>query len=82
MKRSADTKAADEFLAPVRAWVRGNHGALTRLAAKISEIADGEIHRQTLGRWLHSDPDKRNQPTLGAGLLLARAYEEIAKSED
>ena len=36
MKRSADTKAADEFLAPVRAWVRGEHGALTKLAKKIS----------------------------------------------
>ena len=81
MKRSADTKAADEFLAPVRAWVRGNHGALTKLADKISDLAGGEIHRQTLGRWLHADPEKRNQPTLGAGLLLVRAFEAVS-SED
>ena len=81
MKRSADTKAADEFLAPVRAWVRGEHGALTKLADKISELADGKIHRQTVGRWLHSKPEERNQPTLGAGLLLVRAYEELAKAD-
>jgi len=82
MKRSADTKAADEFLAPVRAWVRGNHGALTTIADAISKLAKGEIHRQTVGRWLHADPEKRNQPTLGAGLLLVKAYEVLAKAED
>lgn len=82
MKRTADTKASDEFLAPVRAWVRGNHGALTKLAEKITELAQGEIHRQTLGRWLHADPKKRNQPSLGAGLLLVKAYEELARLED
>lgn len=82
MKRSADTQAADDFLAPVRAWVRGKHGALTKLAAKLSELAEGDIHRQTVGRWLHSDPNMRNQPNLGAGLLLVKAYEELAKAED
>ncbi len=81
MKRTADTTAADDLLAPVRAWVHGNHGATTRLAAKVSELADGEIHRQTLGRWLHEDPAKRNQPTLGLGLLLVQAYEALAAPE-
>lgn len=81
MKRSADTKAADDFLAPVRAWVHGNHGATTKLAAKLSEIAEGEIHRQTLGRWLHSKTAKRNQPTLGFGLLLVKAYEALATED-
>ena len=77
MKRDAAATEASDLLAPVIAWAQGNHGAVTKLADKMSELAGGEIHRQTLGRWLHKDPRQRSLPNLGHGLLLVKAYEEL-----
>lgn len=81
-ERALDDLKADSHLAPVRAWVHANHGATTKIADRLTEKTGSKVHRQTVGRWLHADESKRNQPSLGMGLLLVEVYEELASSED
>lgn len=76
-----DSEAADERLAPIRGWAHANHGAVKRIADRLTAKTGRDVMRQTVGRWLHKDPAKRQQPTYGFGLLLEEAVQEL-QAED
>lgn len=86
MKTELTAKRSNEYLAPVRAWVHANPGSVTKIAERLTELTGSEVHRQTVGRWLHRDAKSRHEPRLGMGLLLVEVYEELAtegeESED
>jgi hypothetical protein len=77
MKTKTDTETATERLAPIRIWAHANHGAVKRIADRLSKKTGKAVMRQTIGRWLHKDPTKRQQPTYGFGILLEEAASEI-----
>ncbi len=72
-----DTQVADERLAPIRLWAQANHGSIKRIADRLSEKTGKPVMRQTVGRWLHKDVKKRQQPSYGFGILLEQAATEI-----
>lgn len=77
MKTKSDTKVAEERLTPIRLWAHANHGAVKRLSDRLSKLTGKAVMRQTVGRWLHKDPDARQQPSYGFGILLEQAATEI-----
>lgn len=77
MKTKTDSQTADERLAPIRLWAHANHGAVKRISDRLSEKTGKPVMRQTIGRWLHKDAVKRQQPTYGFGILLEEAATEI-----
>jgi hypothetical protein len=66
-------------LGPVRAWARGNPGAIQRLAEEIQRITGEQANRHMVGRWLREESPV--QPRFGYGIALIRAYENLARTE-
>ena len=69
---------ADERLAPIRLWAHSERGAIKRLTEQLQLQSDEGITRQTVTRWMHKDPEKRQQPSYGWGLHLEEAYRKLA----
>ena len=72
-------ETGDLRLAPIRHWAQANHGAVQKITKWLREKTGDTITRQTVGRWLASDPGKRQMPSYGWGLLLEDAYEDLGK---
>ena len=79
-------KLADDRLAPIAAWARSNHGAISQLFTTMQEIAteaghepDG-VNRHMVGRWLKLGP-KSVQPSYGYGLLLEAACAKLSAAD-
>lgn len=70
-------KVSDERLAPMRAWAASNRGSILQITEWLQERTGTTLSRQTVGRWLNTDPDKRQEPKHGFGLLLEQAYEAL-----
>jgi len=68
----------DSRLAPIRLWVQANRGMVLKITAWLQERSGESITRQTVGRWLATDLDKRQMPSYGWGLLLEEAYKALA----
>lgn len=69
---------ADEQLKPIRLWAHSERGAIQKLTDKLQRLSGEQITRQTVSRWFHRDPDKRQQPSYGWGLHLETAYRDLA----
>lgn len=69
----------DARLAPIRLWAQANHGTVQRITTWLQDRTGEKITRQTVGRWLAVDRDKRQMPAYGWGLLLEEAYADLAK---
>lgn len=69
---------ADTRMAPIRNWAAANHGSITRMTRWLTERTGQEVHRQTVSRWLQVDPEKRQIPHYGWGLLLEEGYAALA----
>ena len=82
MKTDLTASKSDGYLSPVRAWVHANPGTVTRIAERLTALTGSEVHRQTVGRWLHRDKKLRHEPRLGMGLLLVEVYEELSTAEE
>jgi hypothetical protein len=67
--------AASEFLQPVIDGTQ-QFGSRIRLAELLSEEAGRPVSRHLVVRWLHNDPEKRQQPHLGIGLLLRKVFDK------
>lgn len=76
-QQQTDIEAADERLRPIRLWAHANHGTVKSIAEKLTAMTGRPVMRQTVGRWIHKDPAKRQQPTYGFGILLERAIQEL-----
>lgn len=72
-KPTSDYEVAENRLAPIRVWAHANHGALQRLTDALTAMTGRPVQRQTVGRWLHKDPHRRQQPSYGFGILLEDA---------
>ena len=72
-------EVGDAKLAPIRAWAQANHGTINKIATWMQANTGESITRQTVGRWLASDPKKRQMPAYGWGILLEDAYEDLGK---
>jgi len=75
-----EAMSADQ-LAPVREWAHANHGAIKRLAERISKLSGKPVNRHMVSRWLAMEKEKRIQPSHGYALLLERAMAEL-QAED
>ena len=71
-------EVGDARLAPIRGWASANHGTITRVTEWLKQRTGEDITRQTVGRWLTADPEKRQQPRYGWGLLLEEAYAALS----
>lgn len=76
-----DTEASEQQLASIRAWAHSNHGTIRKIADRLSLITGRAVMRQTVGRWLHKNKTKRQQPSYGFGLLLERSAREIQSEQ-
>lgn len=74
-----DGQVCDEMLAPIRVWAHANHGSVKLIADRLTTKTGRNVMRQTVGRWIHKDPAKRQQPTYGFGILLAEAVQELQR---
>ena len=79
IKKKSSREVGDEKLAPIRAWAQANHRTINKIASWLQDKTDEKITRQTVGRWLASDPNKRQMPAYGWGILLEEAYEALGK---
>ena len=79
-KQQSAREVGDERLAPIRRWAQANHGAVQKITVWLQDATGEKITRQTVGRWLSSDPEKRQMPAYGWGLLLEEAYKALASS--
>lgn len=71
-------QVGDLRLAPIRAWAQANRGSVQRITTWLQDNTGEAITRQTVGRWLTADPEKRQQPQFGWGLMLEEAYAALA----
>jgi len=69
---------ADLRLAPMRSWASANHGSIVKVAKWLQERTGENVTRQTVGRWLSTDSDRRQCPSYGWGLLLEEAYATLS----
>jgi len=77
-----DEQSADQ-LQPVADYCAENRGAmadLVRAYGRLCGRADEKTVRRQVEQWLDSDEDRRVQPSLGAGLLLLRAFGLVKKN--
>src|SRR6185295_16557371 len=71
---TADVVIASKFLEPVIEGVRQRYGGMILITELLSNRLGKPVSRYAVGRWLHADETKRDQPTLGIGLLLREVY--------
>lgn len=62
----------------MRSWAAANHGTYTSVAYWLQERTGEKVTRQTVGRWLATDPERRQTPHYGWGLLLEEAYAALS----
>lgn len=66
-----------EALAPIRAWAKGNQGAIGDLAEEVARITGEPANRHMVGRWIREKNPV--QPRFGYGLALLEAYDNLAR---
>lgn len=75
-------KLAEDRLAPIAAWARSNHGAISQLYNQMKVLAEkagyqpDNVNRHMVGRWLKEEAAV--QPSYGYGLLLEAAYAKLS----
>lgn len=70
------TQVAERALATAIEFAR-ERGRIQAIADLLSEKTGESITRQMVSRWLHPEPEKRQQPSLGYGLLLLWAVKHL-----
>jgi hypothetical protein len=74
--QSTKERAQNDF-SPIRAWAKGNAGAINRLTERVREKSGGKVNRHMIGRWLaETDPV---EPGYGYGVYLIEAYRELSE---
>lgn len=52
-------------------------GNKTAIARAMTDLTGQPVTRQMVERWVHADPDKRHQPSLGYGIALIWTAEAL-----
>ena len=52
-------------------------GVITEVAKQLKRRTGRKVRLQTVAAWLHEDPERRQQPRFGVGLLLVQIGKEI-----
>ena len=80
MKSDYATERCTTDFAPIRAWAKGNSGAINRITQEIQKITFTSVNRHMVGRWLNdTDPV---EPRYSYGMALIEAYETLAKADN
>jgi hypothetical protein len=83
MKTNQGTKtpkqASDEFLNAMAEFVNNTYGAKKALAEALTARTGEHVARERIERWLHRDPEQRQQPLLGSALLMAEVFSEVKR---
>ena len=75
-------QAADDFLKEIIDATGKQYGSKKKLAEALTRRTGQPVPRDTIERWLHKDPKKRQQPLLGSGLLLALVFHELKQRKE
>jgi hypothetical protein len=70
-------QASDEYLEEMAAFVNATYGAKKSMADALSARTGEDVARERIERWLHRDPEQRQQPLLGSALLLREVFSEV-----
>lgn len=62
----------EAVIKPIILRCRERRGFATLLIRQLALLGH-PVKRQAFSRWVHRDPEKRIQPSLGAGLMLLQA---------
>ena len=63
---------------PIIEWCKAQRGRKTELVNAFKRAAQPEVAtRNLIESWITDDPDRRNQPTLGNGLLLQAVAKQL-----
>lgn len=68
---------ADNAIQPVIKKIADGKTTHSEIAAAMTESTRKSVTRQMVGRWTHPEPEKRDEPRLGAALALIVTTEEI-----
>lgn len=68
---------SDAFLEPIVKGCLARRGMKKQLAAALSKRTGEPVPRERVERWLKTDPEKRQQPLLGSGLLLMEEFAAV-----
>lgn len=71
------TRLANDVLAPLLAHRKKTDRFVTDVTERMSKRTRRKIQIQRVMTWLHPDPKRRQQPRLGAGLLLLEVGREL-----
>lgn len=52
-------------------------GSKTAIARAMTDLTGQPVTRQMVERWVHTDPEKRHQPSLGYGIALIWTAEAL-----
>ena len=63
-------------LARIRRYLASHYGATAQLRRDFEKATGQKVYRSSFTRWLHVDPAKRQQPSLGTYLLLEKLVKE------
>lgn len=69
LARMSAAEASEQALNHAVEFAR-ERGRIQAIADLMTERTGDSVTRQMVSRWLNPDPDKRQQPSLGNGLLL------------
>lgn len=81
-RRMTAKQRADAFLEPIVKAALARRGMKKQLAEALRKRTGEPVPRERVERWLKTDPEKRQQPLLGSGLLLLEEFGRIMQSED
>lgn len=72
---------ADDYLTDAIELHRTHKGVVKAIFERTGEISsDGPIARTQICVWLNADPERRDIPRLGTGLLIAKIARELRES--
>lgn len=72
---------SDAFLEPIVKGCLARRGMKKQLAAALSKRTGEPVPRERVERWLKTDPEKRQQPLLGSGLMLKEEFDRLVGAE-
>lgn len=79
MKNKVTNTLAQYHLAPAFRLREQFEGGMTALLHAYRKATGEDVKLLQLERWLHLDENKRVQPALGKGLLLAKLAESLIR---
>jgi hypothetical protein len=77
MKGVMTSRIWDKEVEPIIRFCEQHRGTVVKIQAAFEKAAKRKVNRQIVERWLHSDPDRRNEPLYGNGVLLIRVAKDV-----